>query len=160
MASTFLYTLPLYISSFFNGDFQNLSWHCFQSQVSWLDDEWVWNQGIPEFSLLRSIKKWHVSPFSDTPIYHMKLVEMVGHSPIAPGFWQAALWQNPMNQAESSSTQVLHRYAMVKWVNRDLYSNCKDPIVGWMTMPHVLSFDHGASFNFTMDDGNGSHCGV
>ena len=34
------------------------------------------------------------------------------------------------------------------------------PIVGWMTMPHVLSFDHGASFNFTMDDGNGSHCGV
>ena len=31
--------------------------------------------------------------------------------------------------------------------------------MGWMTMPHVLSFDHGASVNFTMDDGNGSNCG-
>ena len=24
-------------------------------------------------------------------------------------------------------------------------------------MPHVLSFDHGASVNFTMDDGNGKY---
>ena len=31
------------------------------------------------------------------------------------------------------------------------------PIMGWMTMPHVLSFDHGASVNFTMDDGNGKY---
>ena len=31
--------------------------------------------------------------------------------------------------------------------------------MGWMTMPRVLSFDHGTSVNFTVDDGNGSHGG-
>ena len=47
-------------------------------------------------SLVFPIKTWYgifmnyptlYHPFSDTPIYHMKPVEMVGSSPIVPGFW-------------------------------------------------------------------------
>ena len=109
--------------------------------------------------------------FSDTPVYHMKLVGCTVVKPdnepsrafhLLEGIVQYSGF--PSNRFLGSphmpwSCSLSNVYHIVGCSSVDTATNCKDPIVGWMTMPHVLSFDHGASVNFTMNDGNGSYCG-